>query len=81
MDKAGAYGIQGGAALFADRLEAKTVEEQLAEMRTNYEEYFTAQADPAPNKPQFGAKPEGTMPKGETGAVAEFQNAWGFNKK
>ena len=61
---------------------AKTVEEQLADMRKNYEEYFTAgQADPAPNKPQFGAKPEGTMPKGETGAVAEFQNAWGFNKK
>lgn len=61
---------------------AKSVTEQLADLRTNYEEYFTAQAaDPAPNKPQFGAKPEGTMPKGEEGAVAAFQNAWGFNKK
>ena len=60
---------------------AKTVAEQLADMRKEYEEYFTAQADPAPNKPQFGAKPEGTMPKGETGAVAEFQSAWGFAPK
>ena len=61
---------------------AKPVTEQLADMRKEYEEYFqTAQADPAPNKPQFGAKPEGTMPKGEEGAVAAFTNAWGFNKK
>lgn len=60
---------------------AKTVAEQLADMRKEYEEYFTAQADPAPNKPQFGAQPQGTMPKGETGAVAEFQNAWGFAPK
>ena len=61
---------------------AKPVTEQLADLRKDYEEYFTAkQADPAPNKPQFGAKPEGTMPKGETGAVAEFQNAWGFTPK
>ena len=61
---------------------AKPVTEQLAELKEKYEEYFTSeQADPAPNKPQFGAKPEGTMPKGETGAVAEFQNAWGFAPK
>ena len=60
---------------------AKTVEEQLADMRKEYEEYFTAQADPAPNKPQFGAKPEGTMPKGETGAIAAFSDAWGFTPK
>ena len=59
---------------------AKPVNEQLAELRKDYEEYFTA-ADPAPSKPQFGAKPEGAMPKGEEGAVAAFQNAWGFNKK
>ena len=57
---------------------AKPVTEQLADLRKEYEEYFTAKADPAPNKPQFGAKPEGTMPKGEEGAVAAFQNAWGF---
>lgn len=59
---------------------AKPVTEQLAELKKDYEEYFNA-ADPAPNKPQFGAKPEGTMPKGEEGAVAAFTNAWGFNKR
>ena len=59
---------------------AKPVTEQLAELKKDYEEYFNA-ADPAPMKPQFGAKPEGTMPKGEEGAVAAFQNAWGFNKR
>lgn len=62
---------------------AKPVTEQLADMRKDYEEYFTTvkAAEPAPNKPQFGAKPEGTMPKGEEGAVAAFQNAWGFSPK
>ena len=59
---------------------AKPVTEQLAEMRKNYEEYFVS-ADPAPSKPQFGAKPEGAMPKGEEGAVAGFTNAWGFTPK
>ena len=60
---------------------AKPVTEQLADLKKEYEEYFTVQAaDPAP-KPQFGAKPEGTMPKGEEGAVAAFKNAWGFNPK
>lgn len=61
---------------------AKPVTEQLADMRKEYEEYFiAAPADPAPNKPQFGAKPEGSMPKGEEGAVAAFTNAWGFAPK
>ena len=59
---------------------AKSVTEQLAELKKNYEEYFNA-ADPAPAKPQFGAKPEGTMPKGDEGAVAAFNNAWGFVPK
>ena len=59
---------------------AKPVTEQLAELKKDYEEYFNP-ADPAPTKPQFGAKPEGSIPKGEEGAVAAFQNAWGFNKK
>ena len=61
---------------------AKPVNEQLADMRKEYEEYFIAQAaDPAPTKPQFGAKPEGSMPKGNEGAVAAFSNAWGFAPK
>lgn len=60
---------------------AKPVTEQLADLRKDFEEYFTAKADPAPKKPQFGAKPEGTMPKGDEGAVAAFQNAWGFPTK
>ena len=59
---------------------AKSVEEQLSEMKKEKEEFFVPE-NPAPNKPQFGAKPEGTMPKGEEGAVAAFKNAWGFNKK
>ena len=63
---------------------AKPVSEQLADIRKEYEEYFIAQApagNPAPKLPQFGAKPEGAMPKGEEGAVAAFSNAWGFAPK
>ena len=61
---------------------AKPVQEQLADMRTNFEEYFVAPPanNPAPNKPQFGAPQQGSMPKGEEGAVAAFTNAWGFKK-
>ena len=71
-----------------DRLDhadgAKPVSEQLADIRKDFEEYFNAPAQaatPAPNKPQFGANPEGSMPKGEEGAVAAFTNAWGFAPK
>ena len=61
---------------------AKPVKDQLAELKAEYEEYFASPAaDPTPNKPQFGAKQEGSMPKGDTGAVAEFSNAWGFVPK
>ena len=61
---------------------AKSVSEQLADMRKEYEEYFVpTQAAPAPAKPQFGAKPEGSMPKGEEGAVAAISKAWGFAPK
>ena len=60
---------------------AKPVTDQLADLRKDYEEYFTAtQADPAP-KPQFGAKPEGSLPKGDEGAQAAFSNVWGFIPK
>ena len=62
---------------------AKPVSEQLADMRKEYEEYFVAAPanNPAPTKPLFGAKPEGSMPRGEEGAVAAFTNAWGFVPK
>jgi hypothetical protein len=59
---------------------AKPVQEQLAELKKEYEEYFNP-ADHAPSKPQFGAKTQGEMPKGEEGAVAGFSNAWGFVPK
>lgn len=62
---------------------AKPVSEQLADLKKDYEEYFMSDkpTDPAPKFPQFGAKPEGTMPKGDEGAIAAFQNAWGFTPK
>ena len=61
---------------------AKSVAEQLADLRKDYEEYFLTEpaGTPAPKLPQFGAKPEGAMPKGEEGAVAAFTNAWHFKK-
>ena len=57
---------------------AKSVEEQLKGIRENYEEYFTAAQQPKPN---FGAPTEGSMPKGETGAVKGFTDAWGYGPK
>ena len=58
---------------------AKPIEEQLKGIRENYEEYFeTPQQD---KKPSFGAPVEGSMPKGETGAVKGFADAWGFGPK
>ena len=63
---------------------AKPVTEQLAALKKDYEEYFISEqkaADPAPKFPQFGAKPEGSMPKGDEGAIAGFTNAWGFTPK
>jgi hypothetical protein len=56
---------------------AKSVEEQLKGIRENYEEYF-APAQPANPKPTFGAPTEGSMPKGDEGAVNGFAKAWGF---
>ena len=56
---------------------AKPVEEQLKGIRESYEEYFT-EARQQEKKPTFGAPIEGSMPKGETGAVKGFADAWGF---
>lgn len=57
---------------------AKPVKDQLAEIRGNYEEYFTSQ--PAP-KPTFGAPTAGSMPTGDEGAEAQFLKAWGISPK
>lgn len=57
---------------------AKSVEEQLKGIRENYEEYFAAAQEPAGQKPTFGAPTEGSMPKGDEGAVDGFAKAWGF---
>lgn len=60
---------------------AKPVKDQLADIRTNYDEYFMAEPAPDPKKPQFGAPTEGGMPKGDEGAVSAFSNGWGFVPK
>ena len=58
---------------------AKPIPDQLNEMRGNYGEIFSPkQQEP---KPTFGAPVEGSMPKGETGAVKGFTDAWGFIPK
>ena len=59
---------------------AKSVEEQLKGIRENYEEYFTP-AQQQKQSPTFGAPTEGSMPKGETGAVKGFTDAWGFGPR
>ena len=58
---------------------AKPVKDQLAEIRGQYEEYFAAQQPQS--KPQYGAPVEGSMPKGDEGAVTAFTKAWGFGPK
>ena len=59
---------------------AKSVEEQLKGIRESYEEYFEA-AQQQTKPPQFGAPVEGSMPKGDQGAVSAFTQAWGFGPK
>ncbi len=58
---------------------AKPVAEQLADIRKGYEEYF--EPEKSQQKPTFGAPVEGSMPKGDQGAVAAFSQAWGFGPK
>lgn len=58
---------------------AKPVAEQLADIRKGYEEYF--EPEKSQQKPTFGAPVEGSMPKGDQGAVSAFSQAWGFGPK
>ena len=60
---------------------AKPVTEQLADIRKGYEEYFEPEQRQPQSKPTFSAPVEGSMPKGETGAVKGFTDAWGFVPK
>lgn len=56
---------------------AKPVKDQLAEIRGEYEEYFSA----GQPKPNFGSPDKGGMPKGDEGAASAFSSAWGFVPK
>ena len=59
---------------------AKPVTQQLEDIRERYEEYFLAGDSPDYRAPRFGAPVEGSMPRGEGGAEAEFARAWGFGR-
>ncbi len=59
---------------------AEPVDKQLEGIRKEYEEYFTP-GKQQNNKPTFGAPVEGSMPKGEQGAVSAFSSVWGFGPK
>lgn len=60
-----------------DRSEgARPVAEQLEGIRRDYEEYFVGESEK--RRPQFGAPVEGSMPRGDVGAVQGFSDAWGF---
>ena len=57
----------------------KPVAEQLPKIAEQYEEYFNPTEPPEPPKaPQFGAKVEGSMPKGHK--EPSFGDYWGFGK-
>jgi len=59
---------------------AKPINEQLTGIQEKYEEFFTVKQEPTP-KPTFGAPTQGSMPKGDEGAEAQFLKAWGLNPK
>lgn len=58
---------------------AKPVKDQLSEIATKYEEYFTEQQETPPAKPSFGAPTQGSAPSGKTGP--SFMDTWGFVPK
>ena len=60
---------------------AKPINEQLTGIQEKYEEFFTVnKQEPTPN-PTFGAPTQGSMPKGDEGAEAQFLKAWGLTPK
>jgi len=60
---------------------AKPVADQLTGIKEKYEEYFVPVKEEPQPKPQFGAPTEGSMPKGDDGAEAQFLKAWGLTPK
>ena len=58
---------------------AKPISEQLTGIQEKYEEYFTVKQETP--KPTFGAPTQGSMPKGDDGAEAQFLKAWGLTPK
>jgi len=59
---------------------AKPINEQLTGIQEKYEEFFTVKQELTP-KPTFGAPTQGSMPKGDEGAEAQFLKAWGLSPK
>jgi hypothetical protein len=59
---------------------AEPVEKQLAGIREKYEEYFTPDQQQT-KPPVFGGPVQGSMPKGDEGAVDAFSKAWGFGPR
>lgn len=55
----------------------KPYAEQLTELKAKYEEYFEAEQQGEPNKPQFGDNTKGQMPKGTGQSFGDF---WGYKK-
>jgi hypothetical protein len=58
---------------------AKPISEQLTGIQEKYEEYFTVKQETP--KPTFGAPTQGSMPKGDDGAEAQFLKAGGLTPK
>lgn len=56
---------------------ARPLEEQLAEIRERYEEYFV-DGEGVQRMPRFGGPVRGSMPRGHVGAAEQFSMAWGF---
>jgi hypothetical protein len=60
---------------------AKPINEQLTGIQEKYEEFFTVNKQEPTPKPTFGAPTQGSMPKGDEGAEAQFLKAWGLTPK
>ena len=55
---------------------AKPVNEQLSEIQKQFEEFFSEEKPSQPDRPLFGAPPEGGQPSGKGGK--SFMDTWGF---